>query len=108
LGTRPAAFPPASQEADSSKDAELIAGTTAHLLSQQQMQQSIAALSRHMDAKQRRLRALQGVVQGGEGLKAQYDNHLQVEGTQGATAVICAWAAAFRSTRGRAGALPRR
>ena len=66
------------QEADSSKDAELIAGTTAHFVSQEQLKHRLAAIGRQMVAKQRRLAALQGAVATGDGLKAQYDGHLQV------------------------------
>jgi hypothetical protein len=68
------------QEADSSKDAELIAGTTAHFVSQEQLKHRIDAIGRQVLAKQRRLAALQGAVQSSDGLKAQYDNHLQVLG----------------------------
>jgi hypothetical protein len=66
------------QEADSSKDAELIAGTTAHFVSQEQLKNRLADIGRQMAAKQRRLAALQSAVGVGDGLKAQYDGHLQV------------------------------
>ncbi|KAI8464754.1 MAG: hypothetical protein J3K34DRAFT_525930 [Monoraphidium minutum] len=68
------------EEADSSKDAELIAGTTAHFVSQEQLKHRLAAIGRQMVAKQRRLAALQSAVAtggAGDGLKAQYDGHLQ-------------------------------
>ncbi|GBF91684.1 kinesin family member heavy chain [Raphidocelis subcapitata] len=65
------------EEADSSKDAELIAGTTAHFVSQEQLKNRLADIARQMAAKQRRLAALQSAVGVGDGLKAQYDGHLQ-------------------------------
>ncbi|KIZ01228.1 kinesin family member 3/17 [Monoraphidium neglectum] len=75
---RPAVEPLPSplEEGDSSRDAELIAGTTAHFVSQEQLKHRLAAIGRQMVAKQRRLAALQGAV-AGDGLKAQYDGHLQ-------------------------------
>jgi hypothetical protein len=81
---------PPPQEGDSSRDAELIAGTTAHFVSQEQLKHRLAAIGRQMVAKQRRLAALQGAV-AGDGLKAQYDGHLQV----GAPRRCCGCARAF-------------
>ena len=69
-------------DADPARDAELIAGTTAHFVGQEQLRHRLDDIVRQMAAKQRRLAALQtavgaaGAVDPGA-FKEQYDRHLR-------------------------------
>ena len=68
------AFLPQASEAQG--DADLIASTTAHLMSQEQLKLQLAAIGRQMHAKQQRLVALQQAV-GGDGLRKEYNAQLK-------------------------------
>lgn len=65
------------QEADVHKDAELVAGTAAHLMEQEQLKLRTSVMNRAILAKEKRLAALQSAVGNEGGLKTQYDKVLQ-------------------------------